>query len=270
MEMSVRAPAVAGLFYPGNATELAVTVDDLLTEGRARLPDDIHKPPKALIVPHAGYIYSGSVAGTAYALLDGYAQLSRVLLLGPVHRVPVKGLAHPDCDAFATPLGDVAIDRVGLKGLGDLPQVVAASHVHAMEHALEVQLPFLQRQLETGFTLLPLAVGDASTQEVAEVIERYWGDAHTLIVVSSDLSHYLEYDQACRHDAVTAEDILAMHPKLLPDQACGSIPVNGLLAVAERHAAQINQLDLCNSGDTAGTRDRVVGYGAFSVSEAAL
>ncbi|MBI1195435.1 MAG: AmmeMemoRadiSam system protein B [Gammaproteobacteria bacterium] len=267
MEKRIRQPAVAGLFYPGDPDELARTVDLLLDEGRVaagfRASGIV---PKALIVPHAGYIYSGPVAAAAYALLDGATSIRRALLLGPAHRVPVRGLAHPDCDVFLTPLGSVPVDRAALAELADLPQVTASAHAHALEHSLEVQLPFLQRQLE-GVAIMPLIVGDADIEDVAEVIERFRADPETLIVISSDLSHYHEYEQARRIDAVTAAEILALNMPLNHEQACGATPVNGLLLVAARHALRARQVDLRNSGDTSGDRGRVVGYGAFAFEE---
>ncbi len=264
MDKRTRQPAVAGLFYPDDPDELIRTVDELLQAGRA--PVGSVQPgfvPKALIVPHAGYIYSGPVAASAYALLDDVTSIRRVLLLGPAHRVPVHGLAHPDCDAFAMPFGELAIDRGGLAELADLPQVTASAHAHILEHSLEVQLPFLQRQLG-DFALLPLLVGDAGTEDVAEVIERFLLDPETLIVISSDLSHYHGYDQARGIDADTAHEILSLTPTLNHDQACGATPVNGLLSIATRYAMSVRQLDLRNSGDTSGDRGRVVGYGAFA------
>lgn len=267
MEKRIREPAVAGLFYPGEPAELARTVDALLDEGRAEAAEISGVVPKALIVPHAGYLYSGPVAASAYATLDGADSIRRVLLLGPVHRVPVRGLVHPDCDAFLTPLGLMPVDRAGLAELADLPQVAAGAHAHALEHSLEVQLPFLQRQLD-GVSIMPLVVGDADIEDVAEVIERFLDDPKTLIVISSDLSHYHEYEQARRIDVVTAAEILALNTPLNHEQACGATPVNGLLRVAARHAMRARQLDLRNSGDTSGDRGRVVGYGAFAFEEA--
>jgi len=267
MDKRVRQPAVAGSFYPGDPDELASTIDTLLQRCRAEAgPVAPVLAPKALIVPHAGYIYSGPVAASAYALLDVATLIRRVLLLGPAHRVALQGLAQPDCDAFLTPLGEVAVDRAGLAELADLPQMTASAHAHALEHSLEVQLPFLQRQLG-DFVLLPLVVGDAEIEDVVEVIERFESDPETLIVISSDLSHYHGYAQACRVDALTAAKILALRPPLSHDQACGATPVNGMLSVAVRHALQVRQLDLRNSGDTAGDRGRVVGYGAFAFDE---
>jgi AmmeMemoRadiSam system protein B/AmmeMemoRadiSam system protein A len=220
--------------------------------------------PKALIVPHAGYVYSGSVAAEAYdRLRPARGIVRRVVLLGPCHRVPVRGLALPEASAFATPLGQVPIDREAIESLAGLPQVVVSRAVHAEEHALEVQLPFLQRVLGE-FSLVPLAVGAATPEQVAEVIDRLWGGAETLIVISSDLSHYHPYEEACAIDRGTAEAILDYSTGIDHEQACGATPVAGMLLAAKRHKLNVELLDLRNSGDTAGDRGRVVGYASFA------
>lgn len=258
---TTRPAAVAGLFYPGTAAALARELRDLLARGR---PPALAAAPKALIVPHAGYVYSGPVAASAYALLEPRRGIiRRVVLLGPVHRVPVRGLALPGVDAFETPLGRVAVDRELAGRLAALPQVVTSRAAHAREHSLEVQLPFLQQVLD-DFTLLPLAVGDATPEEVAEVLDALWGGDETLIVISSDLSHYLPYEQARRIDAATCDAIGRLDARLDHDQACGGTPINGLLRAAHRHGLRAHLLDLRNSGDTAGERERVVGYAAFA------
>lgn len=265
MSLTVRSPAVAGMFYPGDATTLARDVGTLLTQAARHMPA---LSPKALIAPHAGYIYSGPVAASAYALLKPLATVvHRVILLGPTHRVAVRGLALPGADAFRSPLGSVMIDQEAARLIAPLPQVTTSREAHALEHSLEVHLPFLQAMLE-DFTLLPLAVGIASADEVAEVLELLWGGSETLIVVSSDLSHYLPYDAATASDNATAQAILRMEHTLTHQQACGGTPVNGLLAAAERRGLTPHLLDLRNSGDTAGDRSRVVGYGAFAFTEA--
>jgi AmmeMemoRadiSam system protein B len=256
----IRPPAVAGTFYPADPRTLAADVDALLAEaaGAAAAP-----LPKALIVPHAGYIYSGPVAASGYARIrPARARIRRVVLLGPVHRVPVRGLALPQADAFATPLGQVPVDRAACALVRALPQVVESPAAHRMEHSLEVHLPFLQRLLDE-FALVPLAVGDASPAEVAEVLDLLWGGDETLIVVSSDLSHYLPYAAARAVDAETAAMIEALATDITHAQACGGTPVNGLTLAARRRGLAIEKVDLRNSGDTAGPRDRVVGYGAF-------
>jgi len=259
-----RPPAVAGAFYPADAGALRGQIAHLL----ATTPPT-GRQPKALICPHAGYIYSGPIAAAAYALLRPFAaQYSRVVLLGPTHRVPVRGLAAPSVAAFATPLGNIPLDLAGIARLADLPQVCIDDASHAFEHSLEVQLPFLQTVL-SEFSLLPLAVGDARPDEVAEVLERLWGGPETLIVVSSDLSHYHSYATARTIDHATSEAVLALSPKLDHQQACGATPVNGLLLAARHHGLLPTLLDLRNSGDTAGDKSRVVGYAAFAFGEAA-
>lgn len=263
MTLTIRPAAVAGMFYPGDRVHLAREVQRLIA---AAQPKPLS--PKALIVPHAGYIYSGPVAATAYALLkDQRAAIQRVVLLGPVHRVWVQGLALPAVDAFETPLGRVPLDEAAMAELLKLPQVEVNEAAHAWEHSLEVHLPFLQTVLE-AFSLVPLAVGGATPQQVAEVLELVWGGDETLIVVSSDLSHYLPYEDAQRIDAATARAILELRTDLVGEQACGAHPVNGLLLAARRHHLRPHLLDLRNSGDTAGDRSRVVGYGAFALTEA--
>jgi len=264
---SVRASAVAGLFYPGDARELAGNLAQLLGAAAHEAPE--RDAPKAIIAPHAGYIYSGPIAASVYALLaPARSRITRVVLLGPTHRVAIKGLALPGCAAFATPLGKVEIDAAAVGALDKLPQVSVNARAHAPEHSLEVHVPFLQVVLGK-FTLVPLAVGQASAQEVAEVLDALWGGAETLIVVSSDLSHYLPYADAQAVDRGTAQAILALAPELSHEQACGATPVTGLTHVARRRGLKPELIDLRNSGDTAGDRNRVVGYGAFAFYEEA-
>lgn len=266
MSPQIRPAAVAGAFYPAPPAVLAREVRTLLAQASAAEADAA--PPKALVVPHAGYVYSGPVAASAYARLQRWRdRIRRVVLLGPVHRVPVRGLALPGVQAFATPLGAVPVDADAVASLADLPQVVQSPAAHAWEHALEVQLPFLQAVLGEGFTLVPLAVGDASAEEVAQVLERLWGGAETLIVVSSDLSHYHPYAQARRIDSEAVRTMLDLQPMLDHEQACGATPLNGLLLAARHHQLRPELLDLRNSGDTAGDRSRVVGYAALSFAE---
>ena len=261
---TVRPAAVAGTFYPADKARLLAEVQACLDDAPIRATG---VPPKLLVVPHAGYVYSGPVAGHAYARLAPWAaQLRRVVLLGPAHRVALRGLAVPTVDAVETPLGRVPIDRQAREALDDLPQVSRSDRVHATEHALEVQLPFLQAVLGSSFELLPLAVGDASRDEVAEVVERLWGGDETLIVVSSDLSHYLPYEDARATDRTTAARIVALATDLDPYEACGAHALNGALAAARRHGLQAELLDLRNSGDTAGDRRRVVGYAALALT----
>lgn len=261
----VRPPAVAGFFYPGSGAELSSMVTGFLDEAGSRLPDGVlNEPaPKMLIAPHAGYRYSGSTAGLAYRrLLGAGEQITRVVLLGPVHRVPVRGLAIAGVDAFATPLGEIPTDREGEQLALDLPQVVRSNAAHAEEHSLEVHLPFLQEALG-GFSLVALAVGGVGPDAVAEVIDALWGGPETLIVISTDLSHYHRYDEARRIDAGTMSQILACDARIAPEQACGSRPVNGALTSLPRHGLVPRLLGMCNSGDTAGDKRRVVGYAAL-------
>jgi AmmeMemoRadiSam system protein B len=260
---ATRQPAVAGMFYPAEAQQLAHDVQQFLAEAS---PFDLI--PKALIVPHAGYVYSGAIAATAYATLQPIAsRIRRVVLLGPTHRVAVRGLALPGVDAFDTPLGRVALDTAGAHAIAHLPQVGISASAHALEHSLEVQLPFLQSIL-TDFTLLPLAVGVATAEEVAEVLDAVWGGEETLIVISSDLSHYLPYATAQRVDQATAQSILKLQQPIPHDQACGGTPISGLIVAAQKHHLAPHLLDLRNSGDTAGSHEQVVGYAAFAFTPA--
>lgn len=256
----VRPAAVAGSFYPEVPSRLTAQVRAYL----AGVTDTGVAPPKAVIVPHAGYVYSGPVAAAAYARVAALRDVvTRVVLLGPTHRVAVRGLAVPRARAFATPLGEVPLDAAAVQSVSALPQVIVNDDAHAAEHALEVQLPFLQSVLDT-FTLVPLAVGYATAEGVAAVLDELWGGPETLIVVSSDLSHYHPYADARRIDRTTADAILAMSPNLDHEQACGATPINGLLVCARRRGLEPALLDLRNSGDTAGDRLRVVGYASFA------
>jgi AmmeMemoRadiSam system protein B len=259
---NIRPPAVAGLFYPAEPRQLAHDVQQLLGGVRP-----FNLIPKALIVPHAGYVYSGAIAATAYATIRPIAvRVRRIVLLGPTHRVAVHGLALPGVDAFDTPLGRVILDADGARAIAHLPQVSVSAQAHALEHSLEVQLPFLQSVL-SDFTLLPLAVGMATAEEVAEVLETVWGGDETLIVISSDLSHYLPYSTAQRVDGETAQSILDMQQPISHDHACGGTPISGLIVAAQHHHLEPHLLDLRNSGDTAGSRDQVVGYASFAFTE---
>ena len=259
----VRHPAYAGAFYPGQSAILSKDVMALLAT--ARLSAGMRsEAPKAILVPHAGYIYSGSTAALAYACLASVQKtIRRVVLLGPAHRVALRGLALPGADSFATPLGNIEVDEAAIAALTSLHQVVVSPAAHVMEHSLEVQLPFLQSVLD-DLKLVPLAVGDASPAEVAQVLELLWGGPETLIVISSDLSHYLPYHAAQTVDQETVESIMHLSSSLTHKQACGGTPVNGLLLAAKHHHLQPRLLGLCNSGDTAGDKDRVVGYASFA------
>jgi AmmeMemoRadiSam system protein B len=257
----IRPVAVAGSFYPGDPRRLEAEVARLV----AQVPPSGRPTPKALIAPHAGYVYSGAVAAAAFAELRGRGDhINRVIVIGPAHYVPLRGIAFPTAEAFATPLGPVPVDRDALAAIADLPFVRTMDAAHAPEHAIEVELPFLQTMLPR-LTLVPLLVGSATAQEVGEVLARLWGGAETLIVVSSDLSHYHDYETARRLDAATAQRIeRGDWANLGPDHACGCLPIAGLLIEGARHGLAAQRLALCNSGDTAGPRHEVVGYGAWA------
>ena len=256
---TIRPPAVAGMFYPADPEQLRHDIDSFLS---AVSPTG--KPPKAIIAPHAGYIYSGPVAASAYASLKPvHDKIKHVVLLGPAHRVAFIGLAAPSSKAFRTPLGEITINQNLLKQLQRLPQVTIMDAAHELEHSLEVQLPFLQSLLD-DFDLLPLVVGDADKDAVAEVLNLAWGGDDTLIVISSDLSHYHDYATAQDMDQSTSNAIEQLQPdNIRYDMACGRNPVNGLLVLARKKGLTATTLDLRNSGDTAGPRDKVVGYGAY-------
>jgi MEMO1 family protein len=262
---AIRPAAVAGSFYPGDPSALAAEVAAYLAEATAAAKDT--RPPKAIIAPHAGYIYSGPVAATIYSRLARLRGIvRRVVLAGPAHRVHVSGAAIPSAHGFASPLGTVALDLEALRLLRELPFVEVSDRAHALEHSLEVHLPFLQSVLG-AFALVPVVVGDAAPQEMALLFDTLWGGAETLIVVSSDLSHYLPYESARGRDRDTARAIVNLEARLVPEEACGAAPINGLLLAACRHGLAAEMVDLRNSGDTAGGLDRVVGYGAFAFTE---
>ncbi len=261
---NVRPAAVAGRFYPGHPLDLRQLISALL----ANCPAASTPPPKAIVAPHAGYIYSGPVAASAYALWRNPADSThRVVLLGPSHFHAFDGLAASGAEAFSTPLGLVPVDTEGARLACTLPQVRVLDAVHEMEHSLEVQLPFLQVVLK-NFTVVPLLAGNARAEEVAQVLELFWGDPETRFVISSDLSHYLDWQDAHQVDERTAKAIEQLDPEAITEeQACGRVPIRGLLRAAAHRGAQARTIDLRNSGDTAGSRLRVVGYGAFAFDE---
>ena len=256
----IRPAAVAGRFYPGDAATLAATVDDAL----AHAAPSEGPAPKALLVPHAGYVYSGPIAATGYRTLASVrSTVHRVVLVGPAHAVRVTGVAVSGADAFLTPLGPVPVDAAARAAVLTLPGVSVDDAAHAPEHSLEVHLPFLQRTLD-DFTVLPLVVGASDPRTVATVLDTVWGGPETLIVVSSDLSHYHDHETAARRDLATADAIVRGDGDALsPTDACGATPIRGLLLAAAEHGLHARLLDLRTSGDTAGNRSRVVGYGAF-------
>ena len=261
-----REPAVAGTFYPSGPQTLRTQVRGFIESARPRRPA---LRPKALIAPHAGYLYSGAIAGSAYlSLLDFARSIERVVLLGPSHHVAFSGLALSHYTTFRTPLGDVPVDTAATNRIQSLPQVQFLEAAHAREHCLEVHLPFLQIAL-TDFSIVPIVVGSAVAEAVAEILELLW-DENTLIVVSSDLSHYLNYTSACTVDARTCSKIEQLdYAHIYPEEACGAHAIAGLLKEAGKRHLSATTLDLRNSGDTAGSKDRVVGYGAWSFHSAA-
>ena len=255
----VRRPAVAGRFYPADASELARMVEHFLDD-----VEEVAPAPKALIAPHAGYIYSGAVAATAYASLrESRSRVSRVILLGPSHWFSFPGLALPEADALATPAGTVEVDREGVEIALRFNQVSVRDDVYEREHSLEVHLPFLQAVLGS-FAVTPLLIGRASSTAVSRVLDALWGDDSTLLAVSSDLSHYHDYETANRLDGATSLAIQALESERITSRdACGWLPIHGLLETAQRRGMRVREVDLRNSGDTGGPRDRVVGYGSF-------
>jgi AmmeMemoRadiSam system protein B len=280
---AIRPTAVAGLFYPKDPATLLRDLDALLGEATqnpgqnpgqspgqspSRNPTNSTSPPKALIVPHAGYIYSGRTAALAYAALAPFADtITRVILFGPSHRVGFGGLAACDLDAYDTPLGPVPVDRDWMARLDGMPAVGHLDQAHAAEHALEVHLPFLKRVLG-DFTLVPIVCGQARASVVTEALDRLWGGPETLIVISTDLSHYLDYETCRTKDAETATAIDRLDDSAIgPHEACGHVPLSGLLTLARARDLSIERIDLRNSGDTAGKRDRVVGYGSWCLWE---
>jgi MEMO1 family protein len=261
---SIRPPAVAGFFYPGDRAELSDTVSDLMAGVSV---NSLPRTPKAYIVPHAGYVYSGSTAAVAYAIAARQQMVRRVIVIGPSHRVYLEGAAVPTVQAFATPMGEIPIDQELKSSVLDVPGVIESDHPHRLEHSLEVQLPFLQLAF-SDFTLMPIVVGNASAQQVAAMLDAVWGDTDTLVLASSDLSHYHPYRAAQSIDAQTSSAILNRQTNLTGEQACGAVAINGLLHCARERDLQVTELARCNSGDTAGDKDRVVGYGAYALYEA--
>jgi AmmeMemoRadiSam system protein B len=255
----VRQPAVAGTFYPDDPDRLGEMVVSFLEDAASGVDG-----PKALIAPHAGYVYSGPVAGSAYASLRRQAaDIRRVILIGPAHRAAIRGLAAPRCESFSTPLGEVPVDVEAVRALVDRQRIALNDDAHRLEHGIEVHLPFLQRLLD-AFTIVPLVAGEVEPAEIVAVLDAVWGGPETLVVISSDLSHYYNYDAARQLDARTAQAIESLAPdRIGTEHACGRLPIQGLLQVAKRRGLTPKTLDLRNSGDTAGPRDEVVGYGAF-------
>ena len=256
-----RQPAVAGSFYPANPQQLQHMLTQYLHDAKTDA-----KVPKAIIVPHAGYIYSGPIAASAYARLkNAHAIIKRVVIIGPSHRVAFKGLAVSQADNFITPLGSIPVDLFAVESIVHLPFVYTIEQAHSHEHSLEVQLPFLQAMLD-DFSIIPIVAGDASSEQVSQVLDLLWGGSETLIVISSDLSHYHDYATAQQLDKATSKAIENLQYEQLDfESACGRVPVSGLLRLAKNKALTVKNIDLRNSGDTAGDKHRVVGYGAYII-----
>jgi len=272
-EKNIRPPAVASMFYPGGAAELRKEVQNYLSnagteENVPKLKKGETAELRTRIVPHAGYIYSGKIAACAYQLLqENQNQFKRVLLLGPSHRVRLQGAAFPETDAFETPLGEITLDKELIeKMLAEFSWISVSDEAHSEEHCLEVQLPFLQETLGE-FKLLPLVVGETKTEQITEIIQQFGEDPETLIVISTDLSHFHDYQTAREIDARTANAIELLEPnRLSTEDACGAYPLRGALLAASQNQWNVHRLGLCNSGDTAGDHGRVVGYGAWAMT----
>jgi AmmeMemoRadiSam system protein B len=266
----VRPPAVAGLFYPGDPTELRCRIGALLAAATSNPPGGAAPSPparaKAIVVPHAGFAYSGAVAATAYAVLGGRSDIARVVLFGPAHRSPLPAVAAPSVDGFATPLGVVPLDAVRRDDLVRRKLLTVADGPHRDAHSLEVQLPFLQVLLG-DVPVLPLAVGRVGSDAVVAVLDEVWDDPATLVIISTDLSHYHDHRTASALDRETAAAVVAGRAEALtPERACGATALRGLVVIARRRNRPVELLDLRTSADTAGPADRVVGYGAFAVT----
>lgn len=260
---AIKQPAVAGQFYSDDAEQLRKSIEAHMQHGFK-----CQYKPKAIIAPHAGYIYSGEIAGSAYSVLPNLAdQIRRVILLGPCHRVPVRRFAVASYEAFETPLGTIEVDtEVTLKLLED-KIVECKDTAFAQEHSLEVHLPFLQMYLK-DFKIVPILVGSPAVEETSAVLKRLYGDESTLIVISSDLSHYLDYDSANDIDMLTSQQIVSLDYAAIKDeQACGRYPVKGMMHLARELGLTARAIDLRNSGDTQGDKSRVVGYGAYHFYE---
>jgi AmmeMemoRadiSam system protein B len=256
-----RQPAVAGSFYPANPQQLQQMLTQYLQDAETDT-----KVPKAIIAPHAGYIYSGAIAASAYTRLKiAHDRINRVVIIGPSHRIGFHGLAVSQADAFVTPLGNIPVDTQAVQAITQFPFVQYIEQAHSHEHSLEVQLPFLQAVLD-NFSIVPIVAGDASPEQVSQVLAALWGDSETLIVISSDLSHYHDYTTAQNLDKATSIAIENLqYEKLNFESACGRVPVSGLLKLARDKALTVKNIDLRNSGDTAGDKQRVVGYGAYII-----
>ena len=254
----IKNPAVSGAFYPAEPGVLSKMVDEFYESVEWQ-----GQPPKAIIAPHAGYIYSGIVAACAYKCLADMPYIKNIVLIGPSHFLPFSGIAYSDCDIFMTPLGEISVNEKLFTQTTSIPATQLINAAFTREHCLEVQLPFLQKILN-DFTIMPLLVGAADKQTVATVLENLWGDDQTLIVISSDLSHYHDYQTAQQMDNATCQSIENLDADdIRDDAACGRVAIRGLLHLAKQKQMRVQKLIQINSGDTAGDKNRVVGYGAY-------
>ncbi|MBX2867927.1 MAG: AmmeMemoRadiSam system protein B [Acidiferrobacterales bacterium] len=266
---TLRPAAVAGQFFSAVADELSQSVDQFLREAMARTPGSVDQMPKALVVPHAGYRFSGSIAASAYAcVLPNAQRISRVVLLGPSHKVRMQGLGFSGADFFETPLGRIPVDVHTVRQCVSRFRFAGINNkAHQYEHSLETQLPFLQKAIGT-FSLVPAVVGSTDLDQVAECLSFLWGGEETLILISTDLSHFKAYDDATEIDAITSRAILNLNPNPITyEHACGQVGLRGLLSLSQKKKLKAVQLDVRNSGDTAQRKDQVVGYGSFAFLE---
>lgn len=258
----IKKPAVAGAFYPDEP--------DILNNMVEHLFDAITwagSSPKAIIAPHAGYIYSGIAAACAYQCLEMMPYIKNIILVGPSHYIAFNGVAYSDYDTFITPLGELFVNTNLIQQIAKLPATQHFNDAFSREHCLEVQFPFLQKKLNE-FTIVPLLVSGANKQTVASVLEALWGDKETLVIISSDLSHYHDYLTAQQLDSETSQAIVNLDAdNIKEDSACGRIAIRGLLHLAKQKKMQAKKILQINSGDTAGDKQRVVGYGAYHFFE---
>jgi len=261
--LTSRQASVAGSFYPKNPAQLKKTLTNLFNANED-LNIDFQTPVKAIIAPHAGYIYSGPIAAKAYSLVSTCIKgKNKITIIGPSHFVPFNGIALSTAEFFETPLGKIKVDHHAYELINRIPEVIYLDEAHAREHSIEVHLPFIQ-YLKKDVRIIPLAVGQTSYQKVAKVLEKFCEEKDNLIIISSDLSHYHAYGYAQKYDLQTALKIENYKcSQLGPNEACGYLAIAGLLKMAKDRKYKIKRIDLCNSGDTSGSKDTVVGYGSW-------
>ena len=253
---------VAGMFYPGEEASLRQMVDGFIQKA---LSFDLR--PRAIIAPHAGYIYSGSIAGTAYKTIAAVRdQIENVIIMSPAHRFYLRGIALHMADAFATPLGNIPVNIGIVKKIKQFSSVQWEERSFIQEHGLETHLPFIQRAFKPGIKIVPMIVGECQESEVAEILESVWEDPRNFVIISSDLSHFHSYADAKKLDRNTVDLIQNLDSQSLDTEfACGHYPICGLLNLARNRKLKIKALDIRSSGDTAGSKESVVGYGSFAV-----